>query len=62
MDRNTRRGYGSVAIAFHWTMALLIIGMIALGLYMSGLPKSDSRDAGYKETKHVKAFYDSARF
>ena len=25
-------------------------------------PSIDEGDAGYKETKHVKAFYDSARF
>ena len=41
MLRNTRTGYGSVAIAFHWTMALLIIGMLAFGLYMTSLPTSD---------------------
>jgi len=38
MLRNTRTGYGSVAIVFHWTMAVLILGMLALGLYMHDLP------------------------
>lgn len=38
MLRNTRTGYGSVAIAFHWSMAVLILGMLALGLYMHDLP------------------------
>ena len=41
MIRNSTAGYGLVAIAFHWTMAVLIIGMIGLGLYMDGLPMSD---------------------
>ncbi|MCX2723000.1 cytochrome b [Roseibium salinum] len=41
MLRNTPSGYGRIAIVFHWTMALLIIGMLALGLYMSGLPQTD---------------------
>ncbi|MCC4245842.1 cytochrome b [Stappia indica] len=35
--RNTRSGYGLVAILFHWTMALLIIGLFLFGKYMSDL-------------------------
>src|SRR5262245_22833918 len=31
------------AVALHWLMALLVIGMLALGLYMSGLPKGPER-------------------
>ncbi|MBO6756928.1 MAG: cytochrome b [Roseibium sp.] len=41
MIRNTATGYGYVAIAFHWTMALLILGMLAVGLYMTSLPQTD---------------------
>ncbi|TYC63209.1 cytochrome b [Rhodobacterales bacterium] len=41
MLRNTHSGYGRVAIAFHWTMALLILFMLALGLYMTSLPPTD---------------------
>ncbi|WP_428643300.1 cytochrome b [Roseibium sp.] len=41
MLRNTSSGYGRVAIFFHWTMALLIVGMLALGLYMQSLPQTD---------------------
>ncbi|MEO0976728.1 MAG: cytochrome b [Pseudomonadota bacterium] len=41
MLRNTSTGYGRVAIAFHWTMALLIAGMLAFGLYMTSLPPTD---------------------
>ncbi|MEP3047457.1 MAG: cytochrome b [Roseibium sp.] len=41
MLRNTPTGYGRIAIAFHWTMALLIIGMLAFGLYLENLPKTD---------------------
>lgn len=41
MLRNTTTGYGSIAIVFHWTMALLIIGMLALGLYMHNLPLTE---------------------
>ncbi|MET1415279.1 cytochrome b [Roseibium sp. HPY-6] len=41
MLRNTSTGYGRVAIAFHWTMAILIIGMLAFGLYMTTLPPTD---------------------
>lgn len=35
--RNTPTGYGLVAIAFHWVMAVLMIGLFAVGKYMTGL-------------------------
>lgn len=41
MLRNTKSGYGGIAILFHWTMALLILGMLALGLYMHRQPITD---------------------
>lgn len=41
MIRNTPTGYGAIAILFHWTMALLIIGMFAFGKYMHSLPPTD---------------------
>jgi cytochrome b561 len=34
---NTSNRYGIVAIVFHWVMSIIIIGMLALGLYMVGL-------------------------
>ncbi|WP_417694944.1 cytochrome b [Roseibium sp.] len=40
MLRNTPRGYGLVAISFHWIMATLIVAMLGLGLYMTSLPQS----------------------
>ncbi|MGM0422736.1 MAG: cytochrome b, partial [Pseudomonadota bacterium] len=35
--RNTSTYYGSLAKLFHWTIALLIIGMLGVGFYMHGL-------------------------
>ena len=35
--RNTINGFGAVAIAFHWIMALLIAGLFGLGKVMTGL-------------------------
>jgi cytochrome b561 len=35
--RNTTSGFGAVAIAFHWTMALLIAGLFVLGKVMTAL-------------------------
>jgi cytochrome b561 len=35
--------YGAVAIAFHWLLALAIIGAFSVGFYMSGLPISPTR-------------------
>jgi cytochrome b561 len=39
--RNTIDRYGAVAVTLHWLIALLVIGNICLGLYMSDLPRSD---------------------
>jgi len=39
--RNTTLRYGSVAMIFHWLIALLVIGNICVGLYMGDLPRSD---------------------
>jgi hypothetical protein len=36
--KNTEDRYGAIAILFHWSMALLVIGLAALGLYMVTLP------------------------
>ncbi|WP_237061575.1 cytochrome b [Microbulbifer zhoushanensis] len=44
--KNTPQRYGTVAIALHWLMAVLLIGLVALGLYMSGLP-----DVGFDKRK-----------
>lgn len=38
--KNTYQRYGLVSIFLHWLMAVLIIGLLALGLYMVALPIS----------------------
>ncbi len=38
--RNTTHKYGAVAQTLHWMMALLILTMLALGLYMVRIPIS----------------------
>lgn len=38
--KNTLERYGVVAKTFHWTVAVLVLGMLALGLYMAGLDLS----------------------
>lgn len=40
MLRNSMHKYGSISQSLHWLMALLIILMLALGLYMVNLPLS----------------------
>jgi cytochrome b561 len=35
--------YGSVAIVFHWLLALAIVGAFSVGFYMDGLPFSPLR-------------------
>lgn len=44
--RNTEERYGAIAILLHWTMAILVIGLAALGLYMVALP-----DVGFNTSK-----------
>jgi len=39
--------YTSAAIALHWVIALLIIGMLLLGFYMVGIPKGTPGRAMY---------------
>jgi cytochrome b561 len=38
--KNSPEQYGLIAKSFHWIIAVLIIGMLALGLYMADLPIS----------------------
>ncbi len=38
--KNTVNAYGWVAIVLHWILAILLIGLLALGLYMVSLPIS----------------------
>jgi cytochrome b561 len=43
---NTEGNYGAIAILFHWSVALLVIGLAALELYMVTLP-----DVGFNTKK-----------
>jgi len=43
---NTRDRYGAVAVALHWIMALVLVALLAIGLYMVRLP-----DAGFDKVK-----------
>lgn len=38
--KNTRTGYGLVAISLHWLIAFVVIGLIIIGLYMVNIPIS----------------------
>lgn len=49
---NTGKRYGAVAIALHWLMAVLLITLVALGLYMVSLP-----DAGFNTKKITLILY-----
>ncbi len=41
--KNTSERYGLVATLLHWLMGLAIIGMLAVGLYMTGLELSPDK-------------------
>ena len=43
MLKNTRQKYGFVAKFFHWVIALMIISLLAVGLYMTGLKFSPEK-------------------
>ena len=51
--KSTRFKFGSAAKLFHWTMAILIIGMLALGLYMHELPFSPDKFKLYAWHKSI---------
>lgn len=38
--KNTKNHFGLIAIILHWLMAFIIIGLLAIGLYMVDLPNS----------------------
>lgn len=42
MIKNTEKGYGIIAIAFHWLMAITIFSLFGLGLYMVELTYYDA--------------------
>jgi cytochrome b561 len=46
-ETNSSERYTLSAIALHWVIALLIIGMLLLGLYMVGIPKGTPDRAFY---------------
>lgn len=41
MFTNSLQSYGLVSRLLHWTMALLILGMIGVGIYMTDLARED---------------------
>ncbi len=38
--KNTQNDYGLIARCFHWASVWILFGLVLLGLYMDGLPKS----------------------
>jgi cytochrome b561 len=38
--KNTSTHFGIITILFHWVMAVLILGMLTLGIYMTRIPVS----------------------
>jgi cytochrome b561 len=50
--KNTEDRYGTIAILFHWSMAFLVMGLAALGLYMVTLP-----DVGFNTKKVTLVLY-----
>jgi cytochrome b561 len=48
--RNTKEGYGAIARAIHWLMAVAIVAMFALGLYMRSLGYYDPL---YHQLPHI---------
>ncbi|MBT4879906.1 MAG: cytochrome b [Alphaproteobacteria bacterium] len=39
--KDSKSSYGAISKAFHWTLALLILGMIGVGWYMVDVPPPD---------------------
>jgi cytochrome b561 len=51
--KNSKEKYGSIAITLHWFIAILIIGQLALGLYMVELPNGLQKIAFYGWHKEI---------
>jgi cytochrome b561 len=49
MMKNTQSSYGAVARILHWSMAVLVTGMLFLGDYVHGLDESDPQQAHSEE-------------
>lgn len=49
---NTTQRYGVMAILLHWLMALVLVALVAMGLYMVSLP-----DAGFDKKKITLILY-----
>jgi cytochrome b561 len=49
---NTTDHFGAIAILFHWSMALIVIGLVGMGLYMVTLP-----DVGFNTKKIMLILY-----
>lgn len=43
--KNTGASYGWPAKTLHWGMALLLVSLVALGLYMSDMPRGEEKSA-----------------
>lgn len=48
MLRNTRSGWGLVAIALHWTVAAFFVGQVVLATQMTDLPEGPARTASFQ--------------
>lgn len=51
--RNTIEGYGRIARLLHWGMAVLVIGLLAVGLIMTGMPLNPDKLALYGWHKSI---------
>jgi len=45
--KNSKDQFGAIAIFFHWLMAILVITMLAVGLYMVDLPANSEKNTIY---------------
>lgn len=45
--KNTKKEYGILTKTIHWLSALIVIGLLCLGLYMSGLEASEFKKTLY---------------
>jgi len=46
--RNTETAYGSLARTLHWITAILILWLLALGIFMHELPQSNDAEVAFK--------------
>ena len=60
MLKNTKESFGLISKTLHWSMAVILVGLFAVGLYMTDLDYYDALIIPYHGGIKVLAYWSSA--